>query len=520
MNRASFRQDHFRQDLLASFVVFLVALPLCMGIAIASGMPPAAGLITGIVGGVLVGSISGCPLQVSGPAAGMAVLVYQIVQTHGPATLAVVVSMAGAIQIAAGLARAGRMFRAISPAVIFGMLAGIGILIMGAQFHVMMDHQPRQDGIANLLSIPGSIAKGLWPADGTSHHIAALLGAGTILAMVSWANFAPRRLRWIPGALIGVAGATAVAALWSLPVRYVNLNSDFFSSIQFLSVKELVSAGNAEVVLLALTVAFVASAETLLSAAAVDQMHDGPRTDYNRELMAQGAGNVVCGALGALPMTGVIVRSATNVAAGARTRWSAVMHGVWLLVLVAAAAGLLRMVPTASLAAVLVYTGFKLVNVQHVLRLLRYGGAPVVIYAATVIGIVATDLLTGIVAGIVLSLGKLVYARSHFAIRVLPQGGANRTDVYLEGAATFLRLPKLADALDAIPPDHEVHVHLRDLDYVDDAGLETLSNFQSQRTEKGAAVVLEWPEALKLYRDKNPLGRFQRAEIAATTAVH
>ena len=491
-----------------------------MGIAIASGMPPAAGLITGIVGGILVGAISGCPLQVSGPAAGMAVLVYEIVQSHGAATLAIVVLIAGLIQLGAGLLRAGQIFRAISPSVIFGMLAGIGILIVGAQFHVMMDHQPRKDGISNLLGMPESLAKGLWPPDGTSHHIAALLGAGTIVAMILWAKFAPARLRWVPGALVGVASATIVCAAFSLPVRYVKIENDFFGSIQMLSWNGVMAALNGDVLVLAVTVAFVASAETLLSAAAVDQMHDGPRADYNRELLSQGVGNIICGALGSLPMTGVIVRSATNVAAGARSRFSTMLHGAWLLLLVVAAAGLLRMVPTASLAAVLVYTGVKLVNVQHIMRLLRYGGAPVVIYGVTVVGIVVTDLLTGILAGIVLSIGKVVYARTHCSIRVIPQRGASRTDVYLEGAATFLRLPKLADTLDSIPHDHEVRVHLRGLDYVDDASLEVLSNFQNQREEKGGTVVLEWDEALRLYREKNPLGRYQRAGVVVSGAAH
>src|SRR5688572_6081516 len=175
-----------RQDLLSSVVVFLVALPLCMGIAIASGAPPAAGLITGIVGGIITGSLSGCPLQVSGPAAGMAVLVYGVVQKHGMETLGVVVIVAGLVQITAGLLKAGQVFRAISPSVIFGMLAGIGILIFGAQFHVMVDDQPRSDGLKNLLAIPQSIAKGIFPAEGSVHHLAAYVGVGTIVIVILW----------------------------------------------------------------------------------------------------------------------------------------------------------------------------------------------------------------------------------------------------------------------------------------------------------------------------------------------
>jgi MFS superfamily sulfate permease-like transporter len=252
----------------------------------------------------------------------------------------------------------------------------------------------------------------------------------------------------------------------------------------------------------------------------VDQMNDGERTNYNRELIAQGAGNAVCGIAGALPMTGVIVRSATNVAAGARTRGAAVMHGLWLLVFAAALPFVLRLVPTASLAAVLVYTGYKLVNVQNIRRLLRYGGAPVAIYAATLVGIVATDLLTGILIGLGLSIVKVIYARTHFHIHVHANPELRRNDVYLAGAATFLRLPKLADTLETLPAEHTTYIHFRDLDYVDDACLEVLSNWQRQLGEKGSHVVLEWEEALRLYRERNPLGRFQRADIDVSAPAH
>jgi MFS superfamily sulfate permease-like transporter len=184
----------FTQDLLASVVVFLVALPLCMGIAIASGAPPSAGLITGILGGLVAGAIAGCPLQVSGPAAGLAVIVYEIIQKHGFAALAPILVLAGLIQFAAGVLKVGQFFRAMAPAVVYGMLAGIGILIFGAQFHVMVDDKPRENGLSNLFSIPESIQKGIFPVDGSSHHIAAALGLTTIVVLIGWASFAPKKL--------------------------------------------------------------------------------------------------------------------------------------------------------------------------------------------------------------------------------------------------------------------------------------------------------------------------------------
>src|SRR5690606_35432328 len=219
-------------------------------------------------------------------------------------------------------------------------------------------------------------------------------------------------------------------------IKYVQLPENLLGAGSFVSIEGLSLLGSSGVLIAACTVAFVASAETLLSAAAVDRMHDGPRTRYDRELMAQGLGNMLCGALGALPMTGVIVRSATNVNAGARTRLSTVLHGSWILVFVLAFPHLLRLIPTASLAAVLVYTGYKLVDPKNVRRLAAYGRMPVVIYFATLTVIVVEDLLVGILVGLALSALQILYRLSHFDIDVRRDDKA--VHVHLTGAATFM----------------------------------------------------------------------------------
>jgi MFS superfamily sulfate permease-like transporter len=510
----------FKQDFLASIVVFLVALPLCMGIAIASGAPPAAGLITGIIGGIIVGSLSGCPLQVSGPAAGLAVLVYEFIQQHGFEMLGPVIVLAGLIQIAAGVLKFGQLFRSMAPAVIYGMLAGIGILIFAAQFHVMVDDQPRENGIVNLISIPEAIYKGIFPVDGSSHHIAAMLGLTTIVILLLWGKFAPSKIKWVPGALIAVLVATVAAQVLAMPVRYVDLPDTLAGAISLPALANFARLWEGHFLIAAITLAFVASAETLLSATAVDQMHDGPRTKYNRELFSQGVGNMLAGFAGGLPMTGVIVRSATNVAAGGKTRLSTVMHGGWLLLLVAAVPFVLRMVPTASLAAILVYTGYKLVNPQNVRRLLRYGGLPVLVYAATVIMIVATDLLTGILTGLVLSILKVLYGMSHLGMEVRPDAARKRIDVYVTGSATFIRLPKLVDTLAALPEDSEVHLHLADVQYIDHASMDAISTWQRQREQKYAPVVIEWEEAMAKYRQGNRFAPAEDSKPYAEVASH
>ena len=209
-------KDFFnRRDVLASVVVFLVALPLCMGIAIASGVPPARGLVTGIIGGIVTGFLAGSPLQVSGPAAGLTVLVYELVTTYGVGWLGVAVMGAGVLQWLAGRLGFGRVFQAVSPAVVKGMLAGIGVLIFGSQFHVLVDDKPRKTGLDNLLSIPEAIAKGVAPSTDTVHHLAAMIGLVALVSIIAWEKFKPKRLDLVPAPLVAVTVATIFASVIS-----------------------------------------------------------------------------------------------------------------------------------------------------------------------------------------------------------------------------------------------------------------------------------------------------------------
>jgi MFS superfamily sulfate permease-like transporter len=509
-------RETFSRDLLSSVVVFLVALPLCLGIAIASGAPPAAGLIAGVIGGLIVGSFAGSPLQVSGPAAGLAVIVFEIIQTHGMAGLGVAVFLAGLIQLAAGWFRLGQWFRAISPAVIYGMLAGIGVLIFAAQFHVMVDDQPRDSGWRNIVDLPGAVVKALTDPDG-GHQAAAIVGLLTLITLMGWNRFAPARLRWIPGALMAVLAATVFSAVNGLDVRLVQLPDSLLGATTFLFPGSLPGFANPELYMAALTLAFVASAETLLSAAAVDRMQDGPRTDYDRELLAQGIGNTLSGIVGALPITGVIVRSATNVTAGARTRLSAVLHGGWLLLFLLAFPHLLRMIPTASLAAVLVYTGYRLLDLDNVRRLAAYGRMPVVIYVATLGFIVATDMLTGILVGLGLSALQILYRLSHFDVSV--QQVEDALHVHLTGAGTFMRLPKLLASLESLPVSTVVHIHVHQVAYVDDAVLECLAGWEKQRRlQGGEPVVVEWDRVIGIYGQRHRADAVRIRQLLASGA--
>lgn len=519
--------NKYTNDFLSSVVVFLVALPLCMGISIASGVPPALGLITGIVGGLVVGFISGAPLQVSGPAAGLAVLVWELVRDFGIESLGPILMVAGVLQIIAGQLRLGQWFRAMSPAVIHGMLAGIGVLIFASQFHVMLDDKPKQSGIANLISIPQAIIGGIFPIDGSKHELAAVIGILTIMTLLVWTKFRPAPLKLVPGALVAVVLATAIAEVFGLPVQRVDIPGSLWDAVRLPSSSTLSMLAQPALLASAFAMAFIASAETLLSAAAVDRMQSLHRTNYDKELRAQGVGNLLCGILGALPMTGVIVRSSANVQAGARTRLSTILHGSWLLIFTAALAFVLRAIPTAALGAILVYTGYKLVNLNEIRHLAQYGRFPLTIYAATLIGIVVTDLLTGVLIGVGLSIAKLVYQVSHLDIKVVRHDGA--VDIHLKGAATFFSLPRLASTLDSLPPGAKVRVHIDDLAYIDHSCLDTLAHWKDQHLANGADLEIEWDGLMDRYARIAPTKPAspcvepdprQQEQLATTSSAH
>ncbi|WP_380878465.1 sulfate transporter [Sphingomonas sp. DBB INV C78] len=479
------------RDFTASIVVFLVAMPLCMGIAVASGVPPEKGLITGIIGGVVVGLLAGSPLQVSGPAAGLAVIVFEIVQQHGLSALGPILIIAGAIQVVAGIFRLGGWFRAISPAVVHGMLAGIGLLIVLGQFHVLFDAKPLANGLENLIAIPGRVL-GLWPADGHPAIPALAIGLLSIGGTLLWEKLRPGSLRLVPGALVGVVAATLAAYFTGLDVARVDVPESIMGAIAVPTGEQMGAMANPAILVTALAIAFIASAETLLSAAAVDRMHDGPRTDYNKELRAQGVGNLLCGAAGALPMTGVIVRSSANVQAGAVTRMSAVMHGVWILALVAALPWLLREIPMAALGGILVVTGWRLVSLQHVRHLLHaHGPLPAVIWAATLVMVVATDLLTGVLVGLGLSLIEIVPNLRRLKLGVEKNHEDEPvSELKLDGVASFVSLPKLSSALDSLPADRPIRMDVTGLRSIDHTCAEMLAEWWQRQRARGTTLEI------------------------------
>ncbi|MFI8102262.1 SulP family inorganic anion transporter [Streptomyces sp. NPDC086023] len=467
--RRSGRRDALRADVAASVVVALVALPLCVGVAVASGVPAELGLITGVVGGLVTGWFRSSALQVSGPAAGLTVLVYEAVERFGVGVLGVLVCAAGVVQVAMGVLGLGRWFRAISVAVVQGMLAGIGLVLITGQLYAVGD-----------VRAPGGTGEklaGLVLLAGEAEVAAVALGAGTVAVMVLWRRM-PAAARAVPGALAGVALATGAAWLLALPVAKVEVTG-VLAAVSPPGAREVAALWSPGALGTVLALALIASAETLFSAAAVDRLHDGPRTEYDRELVAQGAGNAVCGLLGALPMTAVIVRSAANVEAGARTRASRVLHGCWLLLFAVLLPQVLSVVPLASLAGVLLYAGWKLLPGRAVLALWRGHRGEAVVLVVTAGAIVATNLFEGVLIGLGLAVAKSAWETSHVHVETVPEGSGLRVRVL--GNATFLRLPKLLDALERLPAGREVRLDLTGLRHLDHACLTALEGWERQR---------------------------------------
>ena len=398
--RAIFRYP--RQDALAGVVVFLVAVPLCLGIALASGVAPVSGLLAGVVGGIVVPFISGSPLSVTGPAAGLtAVIVFEVAALGSFERFLAATVIAGAMQIALGLARAGRHARLVAPSVIQGMLAAIGLLIVWKQVPVAF-------GVQAFGEISGAWAPGA--------VVSALV---SLVVLLGWSRTPLARHAFLPPALVVVvvasvlAVATAGSATLALrPEHFVRVPLGGWPALrEALPSVDGSAFTDLAVWRVALTVALVASIETLLSLQAIDGIDPLGRTSPpNRELVAQGVANMASGWLGGLPVTAVIVRSGANLQAGGRERLSAIVHGLLLLIAMLFAGSVLQLIPLACLAAVLMQVGMKLASPKLVVNAWRLGWPTFVPFAGTIVAVLATDLLKGVIAGIALELAMRVVA--------------------------------------------------------------------------------------------------------------
>ncbi|MFD7111515.1 bifunctional SulP family inorganic anion transporter/carbonic anhydrase [Streptomyces microflavus] len=474
-------------DVSASITVFLIAVPMSLGLALAVGAPLEAGLVAAAIGGIVAGLLGGTPLQVSGPSAGLTVVTAELIQVYGWRTTCAITVGAGLLQILLGTLRAARNALAVSPAIVHGTLAGIGVAIALAQLHIMLGGSPQSSVVANALALPEQLAR-ISPA-------APLIGTLTIAVLLLWPRLpgrAGRTVRRIPAALASVVIATSVAAVATPGLARVDLPSWRSHALPELPQGPVLALATA-----VFTVLLVASLESLLAAVAVDKLaadragEQAPltspapprRSDLDRELRGQGIANTLTGLLGGLPVAGGVVRGSANVRAGATGRASTVLHGVWVLL----AAGLLitvfEWIPLAALAALVMVVGVQMVSFAHIRNVHRHREFPV--YAATVAGVVAFGALAGVAVGVGVAVIVSLHRLGRTKITSTEQDG--RHVVTVHGQLTFLAVPRLTRALGQLPPGVDATVEL-DGFFMDHAAYEAIQAWRGAQLAQGGRI--------------------------------
>ncbi|MFB7656965.1 MULTISPECIES: bifunctional SulP family inorganic anion transporter/carbonic anhydrase [unclassified Streptomyces] len=468
-------------DVSAAVAVFLIALPLSLGIALATGAPLQAGLVAAAVGGIVAGRIGGCPLQVSGPAAGLTVVTADLIQQYGWRTTCAITVVAGLAQLGLGCLRVARSALAVSPAIVHGMLAGIGVTIAVAQLHIVLGGTPQSSVPDNLVALPAQLAN-LRPAD-------VAVSVLTLTLLTFWPRVpgrAGRLLGKLPAALIAVAGATVVAALAGLRLPKVDLPS--WSSHALATLPDGPVLG---LVAAVLTTTLVCSVQSLLGAVAVDKLVAArpgltgrvKRSNLDRELLGQGAANIVSGSLGGLPIAGVAVRSSANVAAGAVSRNSTMLHGVLVVIAALLLVPALELIPLASLASLVMAVGLKMVSLNHIRTVTRH--REVLVYAVTTTGVVFLGVLEGVALGIAVAVAVALHRLTRMRITHDETEGVHH--VHVRGQLTFLAVPRLTRILHQVPHGSTAVVEL-DGSFMDHAAFETLQDWQKTHTAQGGSV--------------------------------
>jgi MFS superfamily sulfate permease-like transporter len=491
-----------KYDLPAGLSVFLVALPLCLGIALASGAPLYAGILSGIIGGIVVSFISGSPLSVSGPAAGLSTLVAATILSYGDyKVFLLAVIIAGIFQVVLGVLKLGVIANYFPSAVIKGMLAAIGILLIAKQIPFALGYD-RPDfwssgllGFFSAKNFSGSIQD--FNAHTTRGAIIVCLASLAVLILLQQ-PFA-KKLKVIPAPLIAVLVGilinylfTQATSSYSLKqAQLVNIPENIFGNMSFPAFSKFFS--NGEIWKDGVIIGLLATLETLLCVEAIDKLDRHNRiTPVNRELVAQGIGNMTCGLLGAIPMTAVIVRGAANVDAGARTRLSSFTHGLFLLVTVLFIPFALNKIPYASLAAILFVTGYNLTKPKLYRNMWSLGWKQFLPFILTIVIILMTDLLIGVITGLLLSVYYIISQnfRAEYKVKITTKDGHEVFYIKLNSNVTFLNKVKLKDALDKIPEDSILTIDGSECNFVDYDILEIISEFENKARDRDIEVHL------------------------------
>lgn len=481
-----------KHDLKASITVFFVALPLCLGISLASGAPLYAGLVAGIIGGIIVSLVSGSQLSVSGPAAGLtAICASALIELGSMSVFVLAVAIAGILQILAGLFKLGGFTAFIPSAVIKGMLAAIGVLLISKQIPLLIGYDSPDfwtNEFFNLITLKHGFQK-IGDFYNRISPGSLIIAVFSFLLIYFWNKSLAKRFSYLPSTFIIVLAGTLLAKLFHqfIPAlelnaeQYVHIPKDLFGSIKFPDFTELFK--NAGIWKNAVVICFVASLETLLSIEAIDKLDPYNRiTPHNRELVAQGTGNFISGLLGGIPITAVIVRSSANAEAGAKTKLSGFTHGIWLLLVVLFAVPLVNMIPYSVLAVILFRTGYNLAKPAMFKSVYKQGREQFLPFIVTIIAILFTDLLIGVMIGIVYSIYFLIKHtyRAGYTMKQVKEGNILHFNIDLALNVSFLNKKRIRILLDSIPPYSIVHVNGTDSVYIDNDILEIIQDYKTK----------------------------------------
>ena len=497
--------SHIGPNLSASIVVLLVALPLCLGIALASGAPLFSGIIAGVVGGIVVGLLSGSQLSVTGPAAGLTAIVAVAIlklQVYEAFLLAVV--LAGIMQVALGYLKAGVIGDYIPNAVIKGMLAAIGLILIMKQFPHLVGYDANFEGDETFAQADqNNTLSAIYTALNTITPTAVIIGLGSIILLAVWEKSFIKKnklLQFVPGPLVVVILAiiinstieqlSGIASLESKHLVSLPIAHSTTEFISFFTLPNFSFITNAQVWISAVTLAIVASLETLLGIEAVDKLDPLKRvTPTNRELKAQGFGNIVSGLIGGLPLTSVIVRSSANVSAGGKTKQSTIFHGILLLLCAALIPGLLNKIPLSALAGILIFTGYKLAKITLFKEFYQKGLNQFIPFCVTIIAILFTDLLIGISIGITVSLVFII--RSNFKTAVMVVNDNNNYLIRFKKDVSFLNKPIIKSELELVPENANLVIDVARAEFIDKDVIDEVNGFLYHAHLKNIKVSLK-----------------------------
>lgn len=496
--------SNIKNDAISGVIVFLIALPLCLGIAQASGAPLFSGLVAGIIGGIVIGALSGSQLSVAGPAAGLVAIVLAAIGVLGWEAFLCAVIVAGVIQILLGFLKAGSIASYFPTSVIEGMLAGIGLTIIIKQIPEALGY----DGEGHERMVGAEDGFTLEYVTSAFSHMetgAVIVSVIGLALLLLWTTKPFQKLKLLPSGLVVVIAGVIINQVYKMQhsdlylgnIHLVNLPiassfNEFFS--QF-SLPDFSGFGKKEVWITGVTIAAVASIETLLCVEATDKLDPQKRyTPTNRELKAQGIGNILAGLIGGLPITSVIVRSSANIQAGAKSKMASIIHGLLLLVCVGTIPTILNMIPKASLAAILIFVGYKLCNPKSFIHAYKQGGwTQFIPLAVTAIAVVSLDLLRGVGLGLVISIIFLLYRnmRVPFFFHRMKHKDSELVEIKLAQEVSFLNKASIKSALYKLPKNSKVIIDASETEYIDFDVLDLINEFHdSHAPEMGIEISL------------------------------